>query len=456
MHRRKTFGIILTVFLVILGGAFWFFNGVVAPKGAGFHAKVMCSDVFVSGRSPDSIRGVDLKRFWFAQGTVNQEKRTVTSSVYGLATTTAVYRGGLGCTLANGTTVKALRNNPPEIPTTNRNPEDQLIKAQLSSTVRDRLDRAVSRAFREPYPNRPRNTRAMVVLHHGKIVAERYADEFNKAMPITSWSMTKSITGTLLGMAAARGELDLEAPAPIDRWQEADDPRRKITVENLLHMSSGLAFDESYDLFGEAPYMLFVAPSTAGYAIRKPLVHPPGTHWKYSSGTSNILSYLLRQTLGHERYYRFPYEQLFQKIGMTSVVMEPDPSGTFVGSSFMYASPRDWARFGQLYLQDGTWNGEQILPEDWVEYATTPAPAAPKGQYGAQIWLNQGREDHPEDRPFPQLPRSLYRFSGFEGQEVMVFPSRDAVIVRMGMTPDESALDQGPIAADILEALPGN
>ncbi len=454
MKLRTILGVGLACFLVILGLLVWYFVSVIAPKGAGFHAKVMCSDVFVSGRSPESVRAVDLKRFGVAQAQVNQSERTVTSSVYGFAPTTAVYREGLGCTLANGTSVQALRNNPPEIPTGSRAPEDNLRKARLNPKVKKRLNRAVSKAFREPYPERHRNTRAVIVLYRGKIVAERYADGFDSNMPLTSWSMTKSITGTLIGMAAAREKIDLDAPAPINRWQQSDDPRRNITVENLLHMSSGLAFDENYSVFGEVPYMLFVAPSTAKYAMNKSLTNSPGTTWMYSSGTSNILSYILRKALGDTRYYRFPYQQLFHKIGMTSVVLEPDPTGTFVGSSFMYATPRDWARFGQLYLRNGRWNGEQILPDDWVDYATSPAPAAPNGQYGAHIWLNRGIDGQPEKRPFPQLPRTLYRFSGFEGQEVMVFPSRDAVIVRMSMTPDESALDQGPIALGILKALP--
>jgi CubicO group peptidase (beta-lactamase class C family) len=265
--------------------------------------------------------------------------------------------------------------------------------------------------------------------------------------------MSKSVTGTLVGIAADRGWLKLSSNPRFDPWKRDADPRKDITIKNLLRMSSGLHFDETYGLFGDAPYMLFTAPSTARYALDKPLQHPPGKHWKYSSGTTNILSFYLKKVMGVQRYYKFPREGLFEPIGMKSAVMEPDPSGTFVGSSFMYATARDWARFGLLYLRNGIWNGNRVLPEGWVEFATSRAPAAPEGRYGAHWWLNKGEKGKPSNRPFPELPADLYRASGFEGQELIVVPSENLVVVRLGMTPDRKDFKLPELVKPILQTL---
>jgi CubicO group peptidase (beta-lactamase class C family) len=171
------------------------------------------------------------------------------------------------------------------------------------------------------------------------------------------------------------------------------------------------------------------------FTARKPLTEPPGTHWSYASGTTNLISKIHRQTFDSlQAYLNFPRDRLFNKLRMSSAVMEPDVSGTFVGSSYMYATPRDWARIGLLYLQDGVWNGERILPAGWVDYSLTPAPAAVGGHYGAHIWLNRGPPESSADRPHPELPADMYYLSGFEGQSVVVVPSRQLVVVRMGLT----------------------
>lgn len=452
--RDLPWRLIVPAALVILAAAALYpVQYVVGPRGAGFHAKVLCSGVFVSGRDPDALRGSELERFWYLQGEVNRKAGTVTSSAFGFASTTAVHREGLGCTLANGRAVEELRRDPPFVP--RLGPASPLPTAgDLSPGVRTALKDAVHAAFAEPEPGRRRNTRAVVVLHRGRLAAEAYAEGFGPATPMAGWSMTKSVTGTLVGIAAARTKLDPDDPAPVPEWQKPGDPRKNITINHLLRMSSGLDFDETYTGFGDVTHMLFASPSSGGYAARFPLAHPPGNRWSYSSGTTNILSRMLKHQLGPDTYHRFPHEALFDPIGMTSAVIEPDPSGTYVGSSFMYATARDWARLGQLYLQHGRWKGRQVVPSRWIEYATTPAPADDQGHYGAHWWLNRGPRENPSARPFPSLPRGLYRASGFEGQQVMVVPSREAVIVRLGMTPDESALNLDRTVRRILEALP--
>jgi CubicO group peptidase (beta-lactamase class C family) len=200
-------------------------------------------------------------------------------------------------------------------------------------------------------------------------------------------------------------------------------------------MSSGLDFVEVYtDMLSDTPYMLFGIFDTAGFTASKPLEVEPDSRWRYISGSTNLVCRIMRDALGGSlaHYFAFPRRALFDKIGMRSAVIEPDFTGTFVGSSFSYATARDWARFGLLYLQDGVWAGERILPEGWVKYTTTPTPKASKGRYGAYWWLNAGNPAGSENRRFPSLPDELYWASGYEGQNVIVAPSRELVMVHLG------------------------
>jgi CubicO group peptidase (beta-lactamase class C family) len=223
-------------------------------------------------------------------------------------------------------------------------------------------------------------------------------------------------------------------------------------------MSSGLQFEEIYEPLDDVTEMLYGAADFGAYAAVKSLDSSPGTTWHYSSGTTNILSGIIRRSVkgSLEHYLNFLHEALFDKLGMQSAVAEPDPSGTYVGSSYTFATPRDWARFGLLYLQDGVWRGERILPEGWVEYSTTPAAHAPQGQYGAHFWLNAGSPADPTDRMWPRLPRDAFAARGFQGQRVVILPSKKLVVVRMGLTVKEEAyLDIESLVGDVIAALPG-
>ncbi|MFQ6037513.1 MAG: serine hydrolase domain-containing protein, partial [Candidatus Aminicenantales bacterium] len=299
------------------------------------------------------------------------------------------------------------------------------------------LEEALDWAFSEPDPERLRRTRAVVVVYNGQIIAERYASGITKDTPLIGWSMTKSVINALVGILVGQGKIALQAPAPVPEWQDPDDPRHAITVDHLLRMSSGLRFIEEYEEnpTSDVDIMLFTKPDTAAFAASFPLEAEPDTRWHYSSGTSNILSRIIRQCFPDDTaYWAFPRKALFNRIGMRTAVFETDASGTFVGASFLYASARDWARFGLLYLNEGVWEGERILPEGWVEYTTTPTPTNTRGSYGAHFWLNRGNRDNPEDRPFPRLPRDLFSCEGYQGQFVMILPSRNLVVVRLGMT----------------------
>ena len=476
--RRRTVVIASALAIVLAAG----FAGTraavpVARPALGFVAKVVCSGIFLGGASPDQAIS-DLPDEPIAQlirTRVDTATRSVSASLPLVATRQAVYRDGLGCTLlsAADSATTARRASTPAAPllepAANRRPltdgaadrvalwpegerVDAAAAAAASGIDAARLRSLIEDSFTEPDPALPRRTRAIVVVHGGRIVAERYAEGFGPASRFTGWSMTKSVTNALVGILAGRNALDIDADRLRPEWSSPGDPRAAITLHDLLTMSSGLGFDESYAPTGAVPRMLFDSHDAAATAAASPLAHEPGTVWSYSSGTSNIISALVRDVFTtDEEYLAFPRRSLFDRIGMTTAVLEPDPAGTFVGSSFMYASARDWARFGLLFLRDGTWDGERILPAGWVRYSVTPAPAAPAGQYGAHWWLNAGDPADTTRRTWPDLPRDIYYASGFDGQFLVVVPSHDVVIVRLGVTPDGRAWRLGPFLRDVLE-----
>jgi CubicO group peptidase (beta-lactamase class C family) len=207
--------------------------------------------------------------------------------------------------------------------------------------------------------------------------------------------MAKSITGALAGILVKEGKLNPDAPAPVKEWADAGDPRHNILLKDLLQQSSGLDFVEDYSKYSDVTRMLFMRADMGAYSANRPLKHKPGTVFNYNGGNSNLISRIIRETVGEKDYHAFPYEALFHKTGMYSAVMEPDASGNFVGSSYCHATARDWARFGLLYLNDGKFNGQQILPEGWVQSSVHPAPASVNGGYGYQLWLNRGSKDNP-------------------------------------------------------------
>ena len=438
-----------------------------ARVGAGYTAKILCSAVFVSRRDPAAVRRQDLARFGYFDTEIDRERRTVTAALYGFAARRAVFRDGLGCTLAIGKSVEEIRaqetGDLTPRPAHDRSEPwplgDGAPAGRLPAGVDVRkLAAAVDDAFAEPDPRRMRRTRAVVVVYRGHIVAEQYAAGISPDTPLAGWSMTKSVTNALVGIMVARGKLAVGERAPVAEWTGRGDGRGAITLDQLLRMSSGLEFGEEYvNPLADAPIMLFGTGDVAAYAIGKPLEASPDEKWYYSSGTTNIIARIIRDAVGGRLAdsLAFPRRALFDAIDMRSAVMEPDASGTFVASSFMYASARDWARFGLLYLQDGVWAGERILPEGWVQYTVTPTPKAPLGRYGAHFWLNAGEAGNPARRWLPRVPRDAYSASGFEGQYVTVIPSWQLVIVRLGLTRVEGAWDHDAFIAGILEAIGG-
>jgi CubicO group peptidase (beta-lactamase class C family) len=311
----------------------------------------------------------------------------------------------------------------------------------------------VDSAFAEPNRRRLRRTRAVVVVQDGRIVAERYAQGFTENTPFAGWSMTKSVLGALIGVLVGEGRLSLQEKALLPQWK-APDPRADITLEDLLRMRSGLTFSEEYsDLSSDVIEMLFNRSDCAAYAASQPLGSPPGTVWTYSSGTTNILSAIARRVVGEADYIHWPRRVLFDPIGMSSAIMEPDASGTFVGSSFMLAMARDWARFGQLFLQDGVWEGRRIVPDGWVRFSTTPTAQSPDGLYGAHWWLKLQPELGGETPAAARIPADAFFAVGHEGQTLTVIPSLRLVVVRLGLSIYVDAWNHAAFIADLQDAL---
>jgi CubicO group peptidase (beta-lactamase class C family) len=325
---------------------------------------------------------------------------------------------------------------------------------------KQKLEQALAWAFVEPDPEHLRRTRAVVVIYDGVLIGERYAEGYTKDTPLLGWSMTKSVTNALIGILVGQEKLSVDKSAPVPEWKKEGDPRGKITLDHLLRMNSGLEFKEEYEeeILSDCNIMLFLKPDMGAYAASKPLVADPGTKWSYSSGTANIISRIVRHTVTGTQtdYFAFPRRSLFDKIGMESAVMEPDASGTFVGSSYMYATARDWARFGLLFLNDGVWEGSRILPEGWVKYSTTPTPTALPGEaYGAQFWLNTDSAPGKNDRWMPKLPEEVYSACGHDGQYVTIIPSKKIVVVRLGLTAENEKgyWDHEQFLVDILASI---
>ena len=437
----------------------------IALVGSGFSAEILCGGVFISGRDEAAVTSEDLSGPGYAplhlfHKTIDLNEKRVTASLFGLAKQIAIFRDGLGCTLIDGREEAALRGEAAGLlqPLPGSDPEapwplgEQVDLTSLGQGVdATKLDAAVEAAFAEPDPAHRRNTRALVVVHGGRIVVERYAPGFDAKMPLLGWSMTKAALNALVGLRVKDGKLDLADKALLPQWRGEGDKRRDISLDNLLRMSSGLAFNESYeDPLADVTQMLFVAGDQARFAAAKELDHPPGSYWHYSGGASAIIAHILRATFATEGdYLRYPRERLFGPVGMKSAILEADASGTFAASSFLYATARDFARLGLLFLQDGMWEGNALLPDNWVVYSRGPARTSPDGSYGAHIWL---RLPESEGLGVPPMPEDAYYFLGYDEQIVAIVPSRDLVIVRLGLTQDQGAWDNARDLAPIVSA----
>jgi len=432
----------------------------IASVGTGYKAKVLGSAIFVSGRDPGSALAEDVSADKYRilrlfRTDIDRQRLEVTASFLGLCGRRAVYRPGLGVTLTR--TARAIRLEPSGLPEPAPPPQGLWPEGEPEQPALgpEPVARVLKKTFTEPNPKQLRRTRAVVVARDGQILAERYAPGFGPGMRLCGWSMTKAVMSALVGVLVGEKRLALDRGSLLPQWSGPGDPRAKITLEDLLRMRSGLAFAEVYsDPLSDVTRMLFTAGATADFAAAKPLRAPPGTTWAYASGTTNIISRIVRNAFAsQEDYLAFPRRALFNPLGMSSALIEPDAAGDLVGSSFMYATARDWARFGLLYAQDGVWAGRRILPEGWVDFSRRPTPQSLDGRYGAHWWLKLSHEFGGETEAARRIPADAFHALGHEGQVVTVIPSLALVVARLGLSIHVNAWDHAAFLAELLDVL---
>jgi CubicO group peptidase (beta-lactamase class C family) len=443
---------------------------------AGVAAKLACSGVFVAGRKLPDVVAKDIERVSSLTRDIHYdldlENNTITATKQGV-TRSALYRPGFGCTLVVDTDIDTLKKQvgatvyPAPSPRAGAWPAgDEVDLAKLPPEIdQAAMRQAIDGAFADDTPDKGIDTRAMIVVYDGKIVAERYAPGYGRDTRFLGWSASKSVLASLVGTLVTDGKLKLDDRAPVAEWQGKEDPRREITLAQLLQMSSGLAFNEPYLPGADSIVMLFQKGDMAAFAAAKKLANKPGTAWSYSSGTSNILARIVLQSVGGTpvAMQNYARQRLFGPAGMQSAVFEPDATGALVGSSYLYATARDWARFGLLYLNNGTIDngtidngaigGRAILSPDWVAFAQQRAASDPRGGYGAQFWLNGLANADSPVRKLSDLPADLYAARGHNHQAIAIIPSRKVVIVRLGWTSDSTKFDENRHFGAILAAI---
>ncbi len=419
--RRVLVGLLLLVLVAVVGG-YWYERPLLLT-GTGYAAHNACAVEEIAGRTDpeDDLPPNPLVPVLRTKDT--DDGGTKGMLVGGLAAQRAYYTEGYGCTLADAA---------PELPApTTVDPADNPFAVAAGPAADPAIDTAIATAFGDDLSADDRadlGTRAVVVVKDGQLVAERYADGFGADTPQLGWSMTKSVTNLLVGRLVQEGVVSLDDAQLRPEWT---DGRAEITIEQLMQMTSGLAWDETYALGTPITRMLYLEPDMGGYVASQPAAHDPGAYQQYSSGSTTLLcDILLSRTDAGADLLR---QELFAPLGLSSFVVEPDAAGTPVCSSYGWATPRDWAALGQFALQDGEWGGDQLLPEGWMTSSTTAVDVETEDEgYAAGWWANRlpdGSLVH------PQLPEDAYFAQGHDGQWIAVVPSADLVVVRMGFSP---------------------
>ena len=405
----------------------------------GFVAHHLCVKVFVSGLEPQRVfaeandrAGIRRVRYLLRYH-LDATAKTVDASTFGFFRSRAAFHEGQGCIELHGSKppyllrsdLQALKvpRTPPLLP--------DIAGPSVVEPSDPQLKAALDHAFEEPAEPPFRRTKAVVVVHGGRVVAERYVAGIGVDTPLLGFSMTKAVVNALIGILTQQGRVTPSMPAPVPEWRA--DPRREIEVEHLMRMTSGLALDETNSGFDPSSRM-FLHDDTAGFAVNAKMIAPPGSRWHYSSATTQLLARIVRDAVGGpEQTLAFAWRELFNPLGMRQVTLEFDGVGTLQGSSWMLASARDWARFGLLYLNDGVVGGKRLLHEDWVDFCIA---ASPGSDYAAGFWTN--RSEHPNAKGRVQLgiPRDAFFASGDLGQRVVILPSHHLVIVRLGDSVD--------------------
>ena len=417
----------ILLFIIILFAVVFYFNYSKLNILAGYSAKNTASSVFLADRTlaftdenDNNFSPINL-----TSDEINEEEKSATGSAFGLLKRKAIYREGLGAVLVNDdfdfykkplVPKRTKPDNTTPFPYGNAEQKDTIF----ANIDYKKLNETIDTIF-----NDVNKTRSVLVIYKDQIIAEKYSDGFDKNSKQLGWSMTKSIASTIVGILQCKGKMHVTADNLFDEWK--GDERKNITLHNLLQMNSGLEWLEDYNTISDVTKMLFLERNMTQTQVNKPLIGKPNETWNYSSGTTNLISGLIRKQFNtHQEYLDFWYSALIDKIGMNSMLIETDMDGNYVGSSYGWATARDWAKLGLLYLHNGEWKGKHLFDKDWVKYATTPTPGS-DGWYGAQIWLNSGNR-------YPDVPKNMYSFNGYKGQNVFILPNENLVVVRTGLT----------------------
>ncbi len=423
MTRRRALLVVLALLLLAAVGGYWWQRPLLLTA-TGYAAHNACAVENISGRSNSeadlpSNPLVPLLR-------IDREEKETTASLLGvLSRQKAIYIRGYGCTLAD---------EAPDAPTPGDideadNPFAATPEPDLDPAVADVLAYAFGDDLADA-EQQALGTRGVLVVKDGEIVAERYGDGFDAATPQLGWSMAKSATNLIAGRLAYDELISLEDSALRSEWT---DERSAISIEDLMTMTSGLTWDETYDLGTPITAMLYLEPEMADFVAAQPMAHLPSTHLQYSSGSTNLLCDALSERSGIPGP-SLHHELLFAPLGLSNAVMEIDGAGSPVCSSYLWATPREWAAIGQFALQNGEWNGQQLLPTDWMSRSTTAVAAQGEQRgYAAGWWANLQADG---TLRYPSLPDDAYFAKGHDSQWVAVVPSADLVVVRLGFTPD--------------------
>jgi CubicO group peptidase (beta-lactamase class C family) len=453
MTLRKAMSALATTLVLLLAVAIfglWANPPELLRVGANYAAKIVCSNVFLAGRDPDEVLRTDVQAPGAAllrlmQVTVDRQQKIVRAGLLGfIGHGVALARPTTGCAaIPDGNIEYAKR-------------VDALVAPVAAATAAAWPDGnfattnpTIDRLLADDTLAGP-GMRAIVVIDHGRLVAERYSSGFSADTPLLGWSMTKSVLAGLVGIFIKEGQLTLDQSAG---WSDGGDGRARIHIADLLSMTSGLRFNEGYGAVSDITRMLYLQPDAAGFARDQPLEHPPGQVWSYSSGSANILSRIVQDAAG-KLGAGVARAKLFDPLGMTSATLETDEDGTLVGSSYMYATARDWGRYGQFLVQGGIWQGQALLPAGYVALMATPV-AASEGQFGhGLVWLWGSDAAVPGKNPDSAfgIPADTFWMKGHDGQSIAIIPSRQLVIVRLGLTPSRDRYQPQPLVKAILDA----
>jgi len=405
--------------------------------GTGFVVKKACSYYFIAERDLDEIIQTEFNAtpMNLISPKVTGENE-ITASLFGLGSNSAVYKKNIGCILIHGEDDYNITAEDPSFP----HLQSTLIPKAAAPPL-SKLKSALQMAM-DKEGEWIKQTTGLMVIHKDSIILEGYAAGYDSETEILGWSMTKSIAALLIGRLLKEGKINLDQSSLFPEWE--NDERKNIQLKHLLNMTSGLEWTEQYEEVCDVTQGLFTEEDFVSFAIDKSLEKKPGTFWEYSSGTTNIISAIIRQEIDDiTDYLSYPNLQLFSKLGISDAHIETDEAGNMIMSSFGYAKLRDWAKLGMLVMNKGQWEGAQLIDSSYIDFCITPTVYP---NYGGQIWLNTNQTD------YPSAPSDMFYFSGFDGQYVFMFPSQDLMILRTGVQ-KESPFNMDAVIREVMQAI---